>query len=79
MAIFIEDWPYPAFEANEKLCQSKTILFGLTNAVPCFQRIIIDDIIEHNNCKGALHTLITLLFVARPKENTIQIFSIFLK
>ena len=26
-------------------------LFGLTNAVPCFQRIV-DDIIRANNCEG---------------------------
>ena len=40
---------YTAFEADGALWQWKRIPFGLTNAVPCFQRII-DDIIKI--CKG---------------------------
>ena len=42
---------YTAFEADGALWQWKRIPFGLTNAVPCFQRIV-DDIIRANNCKG---------------------------
>ena len=42
---------YTAFEANGALWQWKLIPFGLTNAVPCFQRIV-DDIILANNCEG---------------------------
>ena len=76
--ILIENRPYTAFKANVKLYQSKKILFGLTNAVPLFQRII-DDIIERNNCKGTFAYLETSLFVARPKKNTMQIFKNFLK
>ena len=67
----IEDRPYTAFEANGKLYQSKRISFGLTNAVPWFQRII--DVKKHS------HTSITSLFLAKPKKNTMQIFSNFLK
>ena len=40
-----------AFEADGVLWQWKRIPFGLTNAVPCFQRIV-DDIIKSNNCEG---------------------------
>ena len=36
---------YTAFEADGALWQWKQIPFGLTNAVPCFQRIV-DDIIR---------------------------------
>ena len=43
---------YTAFEADGGLWQWKRIPFGLTNAVPCFQRIV-DDIIKSNNCQGA--------------------------
>ena len=46
-----QDRLYTVFEADGALCQWKRIPFGLTNAVPCFQRII-DDIIKSNNCKG---------------------------
>ena len=42
---------YTAFEADGALWQWKRIPFGLTNVVPCFQRIV-DDIIRANNCKG---------------------------
>ena len=45
------DRPYTAFEADNALWQWKRIQFGLTNAVPCFQRII-DEIIKSNNCEG---------------------------
>ena len=45
------DRPYTAFEADNALWQWKRIPFGLTNAVPCFQRII-DDIIKSNNCES---------------------------
>ena len=73
----VKDQPYTAFEANGKLYQNKIILFGLTNAVPWFQRII-NDIIERNNWKERLHISITSLFVARLKQNTMQTFSNFL-
>ena len=43
---------YTAFEADGGLWQWKRIPFGLTNAVPCFQRIV-DDIIKSKNCQGA--------------------------
>ena len=63
----IEDRPYTAFEANGKLYQSKRISFGLTNAVPWFQRII-HDIIERNNCKGAFAYLDNITICGKTKE-----------
>ena len=39
------------FQAEETLWQWKRIPFGLTNGVPCFQRII-DEIIKSNKCTG---------------------------
>ena len=42
---------YTAFEADGALWQWKRIPFGLTNAVPCFQKIV-DQIIKSNNCEG---------------------------
>ena len=44
---------FTAFEADGALWQWRRIPFGLTNAVPCFQRIV-DDIIKNNNCKGTV-------------------------
>ena len=63
----IEDRPYTAFEANGKLYQSKRILFGLTNAVSWFQRII-DDIIERNNCKGTFGYFDNITICAKTKK-----------
>ena len=42
---------YSAFETDYALWQWKRILCRLTNAVPCFQRIV-DQIIESNNYEG---------------------------
>ena len=67
MEISIENRPYTAFEANGKLYQSKRISFGLTNAVPWFQRII-DDIIERNNYKGAFAYLDNITICGKTKE-----------
>ena len=47
------DRVYTAFEADGALWQWKRIPFGLTNAVPCFQRIV-DDIIKSNKCNGTV-------------------------
>ena len=47
----LSDRIYTAFEADGALWQWKCIPFGLTNAVPCFQRFV-DDIIKSNNCEG---------------------------
>ena len=63
----IEDRPYTAFEVNKKLYQSERILFGLTNAVSCLQRII-DDIIERNNCKGTFAYLDNITICGKTKE-----------
>ena len=45
------DRMYTAFQADGSLWQWKRIPFGLSNAVPAFQRIV-DDIIKQNDCKG---------------------------
>ena len=45
------DRAYTAFEADGALWQWKRISFGITNAVPCFQRIV-DDIIKSNDSQG---------------------------
>ena len=63
----IEDGPYTAFEVNKKLYQSERILFGLTNAVSCLQRII-DDIIERNNCKKTFAYLDNITICGKTKE-----------
>jgi len=42
---------YTAFQADGSLWQWKRILFGLTNAAPCFQRIV-DYLIKRTNCEG---------------------------
>ena len=42
-------------------------MFGLTNAVPWFQRIT-DDIIERNNCKGAFAYLNNITVCGKTKE-----------
>ena len=44
---------YTAFQADGSLWQWKRIPFGLSNAVPTFQRVI-DDIIKENDCKGTV-------------------------
>ena len=45
------DGLFTTFQADGFLWQWKRISFGLTNAVPCFQRIV-DDIIKSNGCEG---------------------------
>ena len=45
------DCLYTAFQADGSFWQWKRTPFGLTNAIPCFQRII-DDIIKSNGCEG---------------------------
>ena len=74
----IEDRPYTAFEANGKLFQSKIISFGLTNAVPWFQRII-DDITERNNCKGTFAYLDNITTCGKTKEERDANFQQFLE
>ena len=62
-----EDRPHTTFEANGRLYQSKQIAFGLTNAVPCFQRVI-DYIIESNNCKGTFAYIDNITICGKTKE-----------
>ena len=46
------DIKYTAFEVNGKLYQFTRLPFGLTNALPCFQRKM-DDFLEKQNLTGA--------------------------
>ena len=45
------DRPFTAFEADGKLYQYTRLPFGVTNGVPCFQRIV-DNLIEKYNLIG---------------------------
>lgn len=45
-----EDRQYTAFEENGELYEFTRLPFGLTNAVPVFQRII-DKVVKENNLK----------------------------
>ena len=45
------DRMYTAFQADGSLWPWKRMPFGLSHAVPAFQRIV-DDIIKQNDCKG---------------------------
>ena len=63
----VEDRPYTAFEANGKLYQSKRLSFGLTNAVPWFQRII-DDIIARNSCEATFAYLDNITVCGKTRE-----------
>jgi len=74
----VEDRPYTAFEANGKLCQSKRLSFGLTNAVPWFQRIV-DDIIESNGCQGTLAYLDNITVCGKTKKEHDENLSNFLR
>ena len=47
-----EDRPLTAFEVNGRLWQFTRLAFGLTNAVPVFQRIMDDCIREAKVCKA---------------------------
>ena len=46
-----EDRPFTAFEADGKLLQFTRLAFGLTNAVPAFQRIMDNLVEEHKLLK----------------------------
>ena len=67
MEIPEEDRPYTAFEANGKLYQSKRLSFGLTNAVPWFQRII-DDIIARNSCEATFAYLDNITVCGKTRQ-----------
>ena len=45
------DKPYTAFEACGKLWEFSSILFGVTNGVPQFQRVM-DSLVEEDGLKG---------------------------
>ena len=64
-----EDKPYMAFEANGKLYQFCRILFGVTNGVACFQRII-DKIIKENNLTGVYVNVDNIFVVGEKSART---------
>ena len=55
------------FEAEGGLYQWKRIYFGLTNAVPCFQRIV-DEIIEASGCNGTFAYLDKITGCGKTQE-----------
>ena len=59
---------YTAFQADGSLWQWKRIPFGLTNAVPCFQRIV-DDIIKSNGCEGTFAYLDNITVSGATQED----------
>ena len=58
---------YTAFQADGSLWQWKRISFGLSNAVPAFQRVI-DDIIKENDCKGTVAYLDNITVGGKTQE-----------
>jgi len=69
-----EDRLYIAFQADGGLWQWKRIPFGLTNAVPCFQRVI-DDLIKSTVVKAHLLVWITILSEERCKRSMTAIWT----
>jgi len=63
-----EDRLYTAFQADGGLWQWKRIPFGLTKAVPCFQRVM-DDLIKNHGCQGTFAIWIILLLEERRKRS----------
>ena len=61
------DGMYTAFQAERSLWQWKRIPFGLTNGVPCFQRII-DEIIKINKCTGTYAYLDNITVGGKTQE-----------
>lgn len=58
---------YTGFEACGKLYQFRRVPFGLTNAVPCFQRMV-DEIINRGGCKGTYAYLDNITVCGKTKE-----------
>ncbi|BES98019.1 multicellular organismal development [Nesidiocoris tenuis] len=54
--ILEKDKPFTAFEACNKLFQFRRIPFGVTNGVPCFQRVM-DTLIQREKLKGTFSYL----------------------
>ena len=67
LEIPVEDRKYTAFEADGRLWQWKRVPFGLTNAVPAFQRVI-DDIIKNNKCDGTVAYLDNITVGGKDQE-----------
>ena len=58
---------YTAFQAEGSLWKWKRIPFGLTNGVPCFQRII-DEIIKSNECTGTYASFDNITIGGKTQE-----------
>ena len=67
-----------AFQADGSLWQWKRIPFGLSNAVPAFQRVI-DDIIKENGCKGTVAYLNNITVGGKTQEEHDKKLAKFLK
>ena len=62
-----EDKTYAAFESNGKFYQFCRILFGVTNGVACFQKII-DKIIKENNSTGVYAYVDNIVVVGKNQQ-----------
>ena len=62
-----EDRWYTAFQADGGLWQWKRIPFELTNAVPCFQRVV-DDLIMKHGCHGTIAYLDNITVGRKTQE-----------
>ena len=67
-----EDRPYAAFQSGSELYQWKVLPFGLTNAVPAFQRLM-NEFIKKNQLKGVNVYLDNLTVGALAKTNNCMI------
>ena len=76
--LFPADRPYTAFEVNGKLYQFKRLQFGITNAVPVFQRII-DTFIENFKLKKTRAFLDDVLISGKDRKEHDEKVSAFLK
>ena len=70
MPIPKEDRPYTGFEANGGLYQFCRVPFGVTNGVPCFQRVM-DQLVEKYSLKGVFPYLdnITICGSSQKEHN----------
>ena len=69
---------YTASQVDGSLWQWKRIQFGLSNAVPAFQRVI-DDINKENDCKGTVAYLDNTTVGGKTQEEHDENLAKFLK
>ena len=70
--IRVEERPFTAFQVGTKLYKFTRLPFGITNAVPAFQRVM-DSFIERNEVKGAEAYVDDIYIGGETQPNTIKI------